>query len=60
MKSETGRLAIANKDLGADCVAHACMFFNRKDYDLASAEPPTLPSCHTMKWLMPCCETMVP
>lgn len=41
MGSETGRRAIANRDLGADCVAHARMFFNRKDYDLASAEPPT-------------------
>lgn len=40
MESETGRRAIANKELGADCVAHARMFFNRKDYDLASAEPP--------------------
>ncbi|MEO5755347.1 MAG: nucleotidyl transferase AbiEii/AbiGii toxin family protein [Mesorhizobium sp.] len=41
MESETGRRAIADGDLGADCVAHARMFFNRKDYDLASAEPPT-------------------
>lgn len=41
MESETGRGAIANKELGADCVARARMFFNRKDYDLASAEPPT-------------------
>lgn len=37
MESETGRRAIANKELGADCAAHARMFFNRKDYDLASA-----------------------
>ncbi|UVK49732.1 nucleotidyl transferase AbiEii/AbiGii toxin family protein (plasmid) [Mesorhizobium sp. AR02] len=41
MGSETGRRAFANRDLGAACVAHARMFFNRKDYDLASAEPPT-------------------
>ena len=27
--------------LGADCVAHARMFFNRPDYDLASARPPS-------------------
>ncbi|MER9235851.1 nucleotidyl transferase AbiEii/AbiGii toxin family protein [Mesorhizobium sp. M0622] len=41
MESEIGRRAIANKDIGADCVAHARMFFNRKDYDLATAQPPT-------------------
>jgi len=40
MESETGRRAIANRVLGADCVAHARRFFSRKDYDLASAEPP--------------------
>lgn len=41
IESEIGRQAIVNRDLGADCVDHARMFFNRKDYDLASAEPPT-------------------
>ena len=41
MESEQGRLAIADGVLGADCVAHARMFFNREDYDLASAEAPT-------------------
>jgi hypothetical protein len=39
--SEPGAGAIADADLGADCVAHARMFFNRPDYDLASAAPPT-------------------
>ncbi|MFG1466716.1 nucleotidyl transferase AbiEii/AbiGii toxin family protein [Xanthobacter sp. DSM 24535] len=35
--SDVGRSAIADADLGADCVRHALMFFNRPDYDLASA-----------------------
>lgn len=34
-----GATAIAEKTLGADCVAHARMFFNRLDFDLASAAP---------------------
>ncbi|WP_095203694.1 nucleotidyl transferase AbiEii/AbiGii toxin family protein [Mesorhizobium carmichaelinearum] len=34
-----GDAAIANSALGADCVAHARMFFNRPDFDLASAVP---------------------
>jgi hypothetical protein len=41
MASEAGRHAIANPALGADCVAHARMFFNRPDFDLASAKPST-------------------
>lgn len=36
-----GAAAIADKPLGADCVAHARMFFNRPDFDLASAVPGT-------------------
>jgi hypothetical protein len=39
--SEPGARAMADAALGADCVAHARMFFNRTDYDLASAAPPT-------------------
>jgi hypothetical protein len=31
--------ASANMELGADCVAHVRMFFNRPDFDLASAAP---------------------
>jgi hypothetical protein len=31
--------AIDDAALGADCVAHARMFFNRPDYDLATAAP---------------------
>lgn len=34
-----GMEAAADADLGADCVAHARMFFNRPDFDLASAAP---------------------
>jgi hypothetical protein len=34
-----GAAAIAETALGADCVAHARMFFDRPDFDLASAAP---------------------
>lgn len=37
--SEVGKAALADRDLGADCVRHARMFFDRPDYDLASAAP---------------------
>ncbi|WP_398471578.1 nucleotidyl transferase AbiEii/AbiGii toxin family protein [Tardiphaga sp.] len=37
--SQAGASAIADPALGADCVAHARMFFNRPDFDLASAVP---------------------
>jgi hypothetical protein len=37
--SDIGRTALANLELAADCVRHARMFFNRPDYDLASAAP---------------------
>jgi Family of unknown function (DUF6088) len=33
--------ALADRALGADCVRHARMFFDRPDYDLASAVPGT-------------------
>lgn len=36
-----GSAALADADLGADCVAHARMFFNRPDFDLATAAPGT-------------------
>ena len=39
LESGLGRAALADRDLGADCVQHARMFFDRPDYDLASAEP---------------------
>ena len=35
--SEVGKAALADRDLGADCVRHARMFFDRPDYDLAAA-----------------------
>jgi hypothetical protein len=41
MESEVGARALADPTLGADCVAHAKMFFDRPDYDLASAVEPT-------------------
>jgi hypothetical protein len=34
-----GAAAVGDTALGADCVAHARMFFNRPDFDLASAAP---------------------
>ncbi|MEH3117054.1 MAG: nucleotidyl transferase AbiEii/AbiGii toxin family protein [Methylorubrum populi] len=37
--SEVGRAALADLDLAQDCVRHARMFFDRPDYDLASAQP---------------------
>ena len=45
LSSDVGRLALADRGLGADCVRHARTFcdpfFDRRDYDLASAEPGT-------------------
>lgn len=41
MQSEAGQAAIADVALGADCVAHARMFFNRPPFDLGSAVAPT-------------------
>lgn len=35
--TDTGREALKNADLAADCVQHARMFFDRPDYDLATA-----------------------
>ena len=35
--SDMGRDAVADLDLGADCIAHAKTFFNRPDYDLKTA-----------------------
>lgn len=41
MQAPLGEQAIADPALGADCVAHARMFFNRPAFDLASAMPPS-------------------
>ncbi len=37
LPSEVGRAALGQPTLGIDCVRHARMFFDRPDYDLASA-----------------------
>lgn len=41
LASGAGKRAVEDVALGADCVAHARMFFNRPAFDLASAHPPT-------------------
>lgn len=41
IQSAVGETALANRALGEDCVAHARLFFNRPDFDLASAQAPT-------------------
>ncbi len=41
LESDAGKRAVEDLALGADCVAHARMFFNRPAFDLASAHPPT-------------------
>ena len=45
LQSDSGKVATKDTALGADCVAHARMFFNRPDFDLASAQPPTFALC---------------
>ena len=39
LASEAGRNASNNLEMAQDCVRHAMMFFNRPDFDLASAVP---------------------
>ena len=41
LDSDVGKAALADWGLGADCVRHARMFFDRPDYDLVSAAPGT-------------------
>ena len=41
MNSDLGKRAAKDLKLGADCVAHARMFFNRPAFDLESAHPPS-------------------
>ncbi len=41
LHSEFGKPALTDLELGADCVRHARMFFDRPDYDLSSAVPGT-------------------
>lgn len=45
LQSDIGKSATKDAALAADCVAHARMFFNRPDFDLASAHPPTFALC---------------
>lgn len=45
VQSEIGQAALANHALGEDCVAHARIFFNRPDFDLATAQAPTFALC---------------
>jgi hypothetical protein len=45
LASDIGQKALANPALGAGCVAHARMFFNRPDFDLASAVAPSFMLC---------------
>lgn len=45
LQSDSGKAATEDSVLGSDCVAHARMFFNRPDFDLASAQPPTFALC---------------
>ncbi len=39
LRHDAGRQALSDIGVAADCVAHARMFFDRPDYDLASAKP---------------------
>jgi hypothetical protein len=39
LSEDVAATALANADLGRDCVRHARMFFNSPDLDLAAAEP---------------------
>jgi hypothetical protein len=39
LKNDTGKAAVADLELGADCVAHAKSFFNRPDFNLDTAAP---------------------
>lgn len=41
LASDVGLTALADRELGADSVSHARMFFNRPDYDLVTAKSPT-------------------
>lgn len=39
LQADSGKAATKDAAIGADCVAHARMFSNRPDFDLASAQP---------------------
>jgi len=41
LRSDVGNRAVADLAMAEDCVSHARMFFNRPDFDLATARPGT-------------------
>ncbi|MDE0532002.1 MAG: nucleotidyl transferase AbiEii/AbiGii toxin family protein [Albidovulum sp.] len=43
--SDAGRRALEDRELGADFVVRARMFFSRPAFDLATATPPTFSVC---------------
>ncbi len=51
LASDAGQRALKDRELGADCVAHARMFFNRPAFDLGAATPPTFSVCPEGKML---------
>jgi hypothetical protein len=53
MEADRGQAAIDDLALGADCVAHARMFFNSPDLDLASAMPGTFALAPTAAMIGP-------
>lgn len=53
LDAEAGRAAVADLALGEDCVAHARMFFNSPDLDLATAAPGTFALTPTTKMMEP-------
>jgi hypothetical protein len=53
METEVGGRALADRALGEDAVAHARMFFNRPDYDLATARTPTFAVAPTPEMVEP-------
>jgi Nucleotidyl transferase AbiEii toxin, Type IV TA system len=58
LASEAGGAALADRDLGADCVRHARMFFDRPDYDLLQPSPAHSRSCPSALWLTRSATTM--
>lgn len=53
LETEVGARALADRALGADAIAHARMFFNRPDYDLATAHAPTFAVAPTPDMIEP-------
>ena len=51
--SDVGKAALADRNLGADCARHARVFFDRTDFDLASAVPGTFAIAPTAAMIEP-------